>query len=101
MATGSARYGIISVSLPRELVKRADALIPKTQRSRVISEVLGRFLDAVERERLARDYAAYYAQRSAGEVKEEGDLLAEWALSEDEAWGILEKGESGARRAAR
>lgn len=101
MATGSPQYGVISVSLPRDLVKRAKALIPKTRRSRVISQVLARFLDAIERERLARDYAAYYARRPAREVKEEHDLLAEWALSDDEAWAILEKEESGARRAAR
>jgi hypothetical protein len=101
MGTGSPQYGVISVSLPRDLVKRANALIPKTRRSRVISQVLARFLDAIERERLARDYAAYYARRPAREVKEERDLLAEWALSDDEAWAILEKEESGARRAAR
>jgi hypothetical protein len=101
MASGSPRYEVISVSLPKDLINRADALIPKTRRSRVISEVLGKFLDAIERERLAREYAAYYARRPAREVKEERDLLGEWALSDDEAWAILEKEESGGRRAAR
>lgn len=101
MPAGSPRYEVISVSLPRDLVKRANVLIPKTRRSRVIGEVLARFLDAVEREGLAREYAAYYARRSAREAREEHDLLAEWALSDAEAWAILEKEESGARRAAR
>ena len=101
MASGSPRYEVISVSLPRDLVKRANALIPKTRRSRVISEVLATFLDAIERKRLAREYAAYYAQRSTREAHEERDLLAEWALSDEEAWAILEKEESSGRRAAR
>ena len=101
MATGSPRFDVISVSLPRDLVKRANALIPKTRRSRVIGEVLARFLDAVEWERLAREYAVYYGRRSARDTREERDLLAEWALSDVEAWAILEKEETGARRAAR
>ena len=101
MPTASQRYEVISVSLPRDLVARANALIPKTRRSRVISEVLGRFLDSVERKALERDYMRYYAHRSAKETQEERDLLAEWELSDAEAWGILEKEESRRRRAAR
>jgi len=63
--------------------------------------VLATFLDAIERKRLDREYASYYARRPAREVQEEGDLLAEWALSDEEAWAILEKEESGARGSAR
>lgn len=101
MPTGSPQYEVISVSLPRELVKRANAIIPKTRRSRVISEVLATFIDAIERKRLADEYAAYYARRSARDAQEERDLLAKWALSDEEAWAILEKEESRDRRAAR
>ena len=101
MPAGSPSYQVISVSLPRELVKRTHALIPKTRRSRVIAEVLSTFLDSVERKRLEREYAAYYAQRSAREAKEERDLLAEWALSDEKAWAILEKETSRGRSAAR
>jgi metal-responsive CopG/Arc/MetJ family transcriptional regulator len=99
----TARHGyeVISVSLPRDLVARANALIPKTRRSRVISEVLGRFLDSIERKRLERDYMRYYAHRPAKEAREERDLLAEWELSDAEAWEILEKEEARGRRAAR
>jgi len=82
-------------------VKRANAIIPKTRRSRVIAEVLTTFLDSISRKKLERDYMAYYAQRSAREVQEERDLLAEWELSDEEAWAILEKEESRGRRAAR
>lgn len=101
MPTKSQRYEVISVSLPRDLVKRTNALIPKTSRSRVIAEVLSTFVESIERKRLEREYMAYYTQRSAGEVREERDLLAEWALSDEEAWAILEKEESSGRRAAR
>ena len=101
MPTGSQRYEVISVSLPRDLVARANALIPKTRRSRVITQVLGRFLDSIERKTLERDYMRYYARRSAREAQEERDLLAEWELSDTEAWAILEKEESRGRRAAR
>lgn len=95
------RYEVVSVSLPRDLVKRANAFIPKTRRSRVIAEVLTTFLDSIARKKLEREYMAYYAQRSAREEREERDLLAEWELSDEEAWAILEKEESSGRRAAR
>ena len=101
MPTGRQPTEVISVSLPRDLVKRANAIIPKTRRSRVIAEVLTTFLDSISRKKLEREYMAYYAKRSAGEVQEEHDLLAEWALSDEEAWAILEKEESSGRRAAR
>ncbi len=101
MSTRSQRYEVISVSLPSDLVKRANALVPRTRRSRVIAEVLSSFLDSIERKRLEREYAAYYTERSAREVREERDLLAEWELSDEEAWAILEKEESSGRRAAR
>ncbi|MBI2115272.1 MAG: hypothetical protein HYT85_09340 [candidate division NC10 bacterium] len=101
MPTGRQPTEVISVSLPRDLVERANAIIPKTRRSRVIAEVLTTFLDSISRKKLERDYMAYYAQRSAREVQEERDLLAEWELSDEEAWAILEKEESRGRRAAR
>jgi metal-responsive CopG/Arc/MetJ family transcriptional regulator len=92
---------VISVSLPRDLLARANALIPKTRRSRVITQVLGRFLDSIERKTLERDYVRYYARRSARESQDERDLLAEWEVSDAEAWAILEKEESRGRRSAR
>ncbi len=101
MPAGSERYEVISVSLPRDLVERANALIPKTRRSRVITQVLGRFLDSIERKTLERDYMRYYAHRSPREAQGERDLLAEWELSDAQAWAILEKEESRGRRAAR
>lgn len=101
MPTGRQPTEVISVSLPRDLVNRANAIIPKTRRSRVIAEVLTTFLDSISRKKLERDYMAYYAKRSAREVQEERDLLAEWELSDEEAWAILEKEESRGRRAAR
>jgi metal-responsive CopG/Arc/MetJ family transcriptional regulator len=101
MPTESQRYAVISVSLPRDLVKRANALIPKTQRSRVISKVLTTFLDSISRKKLERQYVDYYTHRSPRETEEERDLLAEWALSDEEAWAILEKEESSGHRAAR
>jgi len=87
------RYEVVSVSLPRELVRRANALIPKTRRSRVITRVLASFLDAIERRKVAEEYRAYYAQRTAPEAKEERDLLADWQVSDAEAWAILEQQE--------
>jgi len=92
---------VVSVSLPRDLAKRAYALIPKTRRSRVIAEVLTAFLDSISRKNLELEYAAYYAQRSAREVQEERALLAEWELSGEEAWAILERETSSGRRATR
>jgi len=81
-------------------VKRANAVIPKARRSRVITSMLTAFLDSVSRKQLERDYAAYYSQRSAREAEEERDLLADWKLSDEEAWGILEKEEASRRRKA-
>ena len=101
MANARERYEVVSVSLPRDLVKRANALIPKTRRSRVITEVLIAFLDSISRKKMEQEYAAYYAQRSAREAQEERALLAEWELSDEEAWAILERETSSGRRATR
>jgi metal-responsive CopG/Arc/MetJ family transcriptional regulator len=92
------QYEVVSVSLPRDLVKRANAVIPKARRSRVITSMLSAFLDSVERKQLERDYAAYYNQRSDREAKEERELLDEWQLSDQEAWEILEAEEASGRR---
>ncbi len=89
MPTKSESYEVISVSLPRDVVERTNALIPKTRRSRVIAEVLSSFLDSIARKKLEREYTAYYTHRSAREAQEERDLLAEWELSDEEAWAIL------------
>jgi metal-responsive CopG/Arc/MetJ family transcriptional regulator len=101
MPNGRAQYEVVSVSLPRDLMKRANALIPKTRRSRIITHMLTAFLDSIARQQLERDYAAYYAQRSAREAQEERDLLADWQLSDAEAWAILEKETSRGRSPAR
>ena len=101
MPIGRGQHKVVSVSLPRDLVKRANALIPKTRRSRVITNMLTAFLDSVERKKLERDYAAYYTQRSARESEEERDLLAEWKMSDEEAWAILETEKIRGRRSAR
>src|SRR2546427_12725438 len=95
------RYEVVSVSLPSDLVKRANALLPKTRRSRVIANVLASFLDAIERSKVAEEYRAYYAQRTAPEAKEERDLPAQWQLSARGALAILEAEERRGRRPAR
>jgi metal-responsive CopG/Arc/MetJ family transcriptional regulator len=101
MRATKRQYEVVSVSLPRELMKRANAVIPKARRSRVITHMLTAFLDSIARKQLERDYAAYYADRSRREVEEEQDLLADWELSDAEAWSILEKEESRGRGPAR
>ena len=68
MAITRRQYEVVSVSLPRDLVKRANAVIPKARRSRVITSMLTAFLDSVARKQLERDYAAYYNQRSEREA---------------------------------
>ena len=98
MPTRREPYEVVSVSLPRDLVKRANALIPKTQRSRVIANMLTTFLDSIARKQLERQYEAYYSQRTPREAQEERDLLSEWEMSDDEAWAILEKEETSDRR---
>jgi len=95
------QYEVVSVSLPRDLVKRANAVIPKARRSRIITSMLAAFLDSVARKQLERDYERYYAQRSVHEEKEERDILTDWALSDEEAWAILEKETSRGRRSTR
>ena len=40
---------------------------------------------------MERAYETYYSQRSGREAKEERDLLADWKLTDDQAWAILEK----------
>ena len=100
MPAARRQYEVVSVSLPRDLVKRANAVIPKARRSRVITSMLSAFLDSVERKQRERDYAAYYNQRSDREAKEERELLDEWQLSDQEAWAILEAEEASSRRKA-
>jgi metal-responsive CopG/Arc/MetJ family transcriptional regulator len=96
MRAARRKYEVVSVSLPRDLVKRANAVIPKARRSRVITSMLTAFFDSVARQQLERDYAAYYSLRSDPETKEERELLSEWKLSDQEAWEILETEEAGA-----
>ena len=100
MPAGRRQYDVVSVSLPRDLVKRANAVIPKARRSRVITSMLTAFLDSVERKQLERDYTAYYNQRTDREAKDERELLSEWQLSDQEAWEILESEEASGRRKA-
>ena len=100
MAATRRQYEVVSVSLPRDLVKRANAVIPKARRSRVITSMLTAFLDSVARKQLERDYAAYYNQRSDREAKEERELLSDWKLSDQGAWEILEAEEASGRRKA-
>jgi metal-responsive CopG/Arc/MetJ family transcriptional regulator len=100
MPKGRQEYEVVSVSLPRDLVKRANALIPKKRRSRVIANMLETFLDSVSRKQLEREYEAYYTQRSPREAQGERDLLTDWELSDEEAWAILEKEELSDRRKA-
>ena len=100
MPAARRQYEVASVSLPRDLVERANAVIPKARRSRVITSILTAFLDSVERKQLERDYAVYYNQRSDREAKEERELLSEWQLSDQEAWEILEAEEASGRRKA-
>ncbi len=101
MSVEPRRYEVVSVSLPSDLVKRANALLPKTRRSRIIANVLASFLDAIERSKVAEEYRAYYAQRTASEAKDERDLLAEWQVSDREALAILEAEERRGRRPPR
>lgn len=101
MSAEPRRYEIVSVSLPRDLVKRANALIPKTRRSRVITRVLTSYLDAIERRKVAEEYRAYYTQRPTGEAKAERDLLDDWEMSDADAWAILEDEETRGRRPTR
>lgn len=100
MPTARRKYEVVSVSLPRDLVQRANAVIPKAKRSRVITSMLTAFLDSVARKQLEHDYADYYI-RSKRDVDEEREVLADWALSDTEAWEILEKENSGGRRSTR
>jgi hypothetical protein len=101
MSAEPRRYEVVSISLPRDLVRRANALIPKSRRSRVITRVLTSYLDAIERRKVAESYRDYYTRRNAGEAKEERDLLGEWEVSDAEAWAILEDEEKRGRRPAR
>ena len=101
MPAARRQYEVVSVSLPRELVKRANAIIPKARRSRVITNMLTAFLDSVSRHQMAKDYADYYSQRSGRDVEAERNLLADWQLSDSEAWSILETEESRGRGSAR
>lgn len=101
MRAAKRQYEVVSVSLPRELVQRANAVIPKARRSKVITSMLTAFLDSVARKQLEREYADYYAGRSSREVDEEKELLAEWQLSDAEAWSILEKEEARGRDTTR
>ena len=101
MPAARRQYKVVSVSLPRELVKRANAIIPKARRSRVITNMLTAFLDSVSRHQMEKDYADYYSQRSGRDVEAERNLLADWQLSDSEAWSILETEESRGRGSAR
>ena len=91
MPAARRQYEVVSVSLPCDLVRRANAVIPKARRSRVITHMLISFLGSIERQQMERAYESYYAHRSGREATEERDLLADWKIADDEAWAILRK----------
>ena len=101
MPASRRQYEVVSVSLPRDLVRRANAVIPKARRSRVITHMLTLFLGSIERKQMERAYETYYSQGSGREAREERDLLADWKITDDEAWAILEKDDLNGRRKAR
>jgi metal-responsive CopG/Arc/MetJ family transcriptional regulator len=101
MPASRRQYEVVSVSLPRDLVRRANAVIPKARRSRVIAHMLTSFLGSIERKQMERAYETYYSQRSGREAKEERDLLADWKITDDEVWAILEKDNLNGRHKAR
>ena len=101
MPVARRQYEVVSVSLPRDLVRRANAFIPKARRSRVITRMLTSFLGSIERKQTERAYETYYSRRSEREAKEERDLLADWKLTDGEAWAILEQDDLNGRRKAR
>jgi hypothetical protein len=101
MAEPGRAYEVISVSLPRDLVARINEIVPRTRRSRIIRELLTSFVDSVGRRRVAEEYRRYYARRPPREVAEERTLLADWEISDAEAWAILEREASRGRRPAR
>lgn len=101
MPAARRQYEVVSVSLPRELVRRANAVIPKARRSRVITHMLTSFIGSIERKQMEHAYETYYSQRSGREAREERDLLADWKVTDDEAWAILEKDDQNGRRKAR
>jgi metal-responsive CopG/Arc/MetJ family transcriptional regulator len=101
MAEPARQYEVISVSLPRDLVARVNEIVPKARRSRVIRALLSSFVESAGRRRVGEEYAAYYAERTAGEAEAERSLLADWEISDAEAWAILEREESRGRRSTR
>jgi hypothetical protein len=100
-ASGAGGYEVISISLPRDLVRRTNDLIPRSRRSRVIAAVLESFLDSIARRKVSEAYATYYTERSAGEVREERAMLDEWKPSDAEAWALLERETRPGRRSTR
>lgn len=90
-ADAARAYEVISVSLPRDLIRRANTLIPRSRRSRVIAAVLRAFLDSIAARKVAEEYVAYYTRRSVRDANDERDLLEEWRLADDEAWRVLER----------
>jgi metal-responsive CopG/Arc/MetJ family transcriptional regulator len=55
MPNNPQRFEVIGVSLPRDLLDRANEVIPKTRRSRVIAAVLSTFLDSISQRKLAEE----------------------------------------------
>jgi metal-responsive CopG/Arc/MetJ family transcriptional regulator len=99
--TRGGTYEVISVSLPRDLVRRAKEVIPRSRRSRVIAAILRAFLDSASKKQVAEAYAAYYTRRAHSDVKEERDLLKEWEIADEETWRILDREARRGRRPPR
>ena len=86
MAESGRESEVISVSLPRDLVARVNEIVPRTRRSRIIRDLLSSFVESVGRKRVADQYRGYYARRPPREAEEERGLLADWEISDAEAW---------------
>lgn len=74
----------VLIQLPRTLLERAHVPLA-TEAQELVSSLLERYVQKLEKKQLRLAYEAYYSARTPEEETEELEILAEFAFADAEA----------------
>lgn len=90
--TSSAEIRVqnLTLTLPAQIVKEADALFPNSDLSALALMLLEKYVRYQKRKLLAQQYQQYYQALTNADQTEEKQILAEFAALENEVNAFIE-----------
>jgi hypothetical protein len=89
-----ARAQSIILTLPAQIVKEADSLVPRIDIGSLTVMLLEKYLRYQKRKLLAQQYREYYQALTDDDRAEDGHLLADFAALENEVNVFIEAEEA-------